>query len=101
MTNENLTPIAAELVALRAQIDDLRKQEKALAAQLKAAGPLTIDLLKHRVTVTAESAKTVETVDWQAIAERLNPSRQLVTAHTSHTIKAIAPSVRVYGRKAA
>ena len=59
----------------------LAKRER-LAAQLKAlgAGRYTGDLWNCTVV---ESTRT--TVDWEAVAKKFDPSRQLVTAHTSTT----------------
>ena len=73
--------IADELGALRAEIDDLRK-----------AAAFLEDLLKHKHVEEAEGSLfrvkisyDVETqrVNWRKVAEKLNPSRQLVQAHTS------------------
>ena len=73
--------IADELGALRAEIDELRK-----------ASAFLEDLLKHKRVTEAEGelfrvviSYDVETtrINWRKVAEKLNPSRQLVQAHTS------------------
>ena len=91
--------VAAELVRLRAAIAELKNSEKFMADLLKAGGPRTIELDSHNVTVTAETSKPVASTDWAAVAEKLEPSRQLVTAHTDTVTKVTKPQVRTYGRK--
>ena len=75
--------IADELGALRAEIDDLRK-----------AATFLEDILKHKKVTEAEGSLfrvaisyDIESkrVNWRKVAEHLNPSRQLVQAHTSVT----------------
>lgn len=69
--------------AISAEIKALEKQLETLKATIKAHGTG-----KHAGFVfqahVIESSR--ETIDWRAIAEKLEPSRQLVTAHTSHAI---------------
>ena len=75
--------IADELGSLRAEIDQLRK-----------AATFLEDLLKHKHVTEAEGdlfrvkiSYDIETrrVNWKDVAAKLNPSRQLVQAHTSVT----------------
>lgn len=72
-----------QLGYLKAQISDLEKQAKALAGEVEAAllrgGDDFYDgQLFRAVLVRSER----ESVDWKAVAERLEPSRQLVRAYT-------------------
>jgi len=65
---------------LKAQIADLEKQAKAFHAQIVAmgVGAHEGDIFRASVSVADR-----ETIDWRAVAEKFEPSRQLVTAHTS------------------
>jgi hypothetical protein len=73
--------IADELGALRAEIDELRK-----------AATFLEDLLKHKHVEEAEGALfrvkisydvRTKKVNWKEVAAKLEPSRQLIQAHTS------------------
>lgn len=78
----NITAIADRIGELDAIIRPLAKEREALAADLKArgAGRYAGDLWSCTVV---EAERT--TTDWRAVAERLGPSRQLITAHTTTT----------------
>ena len=65
---------------LKAQIADLEKAAKAEHARLVALGVGAHEGETFRATVSVADR---ETVDWKAVAEKLAPSRQLITAHTS------------------
>ena len=72
-----------QLAALDAALADLKSQREALADAMKseAAGrPASFEGSVHIVTV---STAIRDCVDWKAIAAKLEPSRQLVVAHTS------------------
>jgi hypothetical protein len=80
----DMQEVSCEMLAdmigeLDATLAPLQKERDALAAQLKLAGA-------GRYTGTLWNATVVdsivESVDWKAVAAKLNPSRQLVTAHT-------------------
>ena len=88
----NVNPVDA-LGELKAQIADLEAQEKALRDSIAelGAGAYDGDLFRASVSIADR-----ETIDWRAIAEKLAPSRQLVTAHTS--AKTVT-TVRVVARK--
>jgi hypothetical protein len=77
-------PTTAELVdelgTVKAEIADLEKREERLRAALIAAGVSEAEGTLFRCTVSHGS---VERVDWKAVAEKCQPSRQLVVAHTS------------------
>ncbi len=91
---------ARALLDVQIQLADLKRQEAFLKDSLKAGGARTIELDDdYRVTVTEASEKLVAVTDWEAVAKKLNPSRQLVTAHTSDKLRRTAASVRVYGPK--
>lgn len=74
--------IADRIGELDAITKPLLAERERLAAQLKAlgAGRYTGDLWNCTVV---ESTRT--SVDWEAVAAKFDPSRQLVTAHTSTT----------------
>lgn len=75
----NLHPVDA-LGALKAQITELEKQAKIFHAEIVAMGPGAHEGELFRATVSVAER---ESIDWQAIAAKFEPSRQLVTAHTS------------------
>jgi hypothetical protein len=81
MMNTNVDVIAA----LDAEIARLKAQRDALADSLKVeadGGFAEFEGLQHVATV---STTIRSTVDWKAVAAKLNPSRQLVVAHTRET----------------
>jgi hypothetical protein len=69
-----------QLAEVKAHISTLQAREAELKQILAAAGPDVIEGTTHRaaVSITARTA-----IDWQAIAQHLKPSRQLITAHTT------------------
>jgi len=83
--NTNTTPqeLAAavdQLAAVKAELSELQAREAELKQLLAAAGPDVIEGTQHRaaISITARTA-----INWQAIAQHLKPSRQLITAHTT------------------
>ena len=86
-------PAIDSLGLIKAQIADLEAQEKVLRDQIAelGAGAYDGDLFRASVSIADR-----ETIDWRAIAEKLEPSRQLITAHTS--AKTVT-TVRVAARK--
>lgn len=84
---------ADKLGLIKAQIADLKAQEKQLKADVVANGECLEGSLYDATPVFSER----ESVDWKAVAQKLAPSRQLVTAHT--TVKPVV-QVRVTARKA-
>lgn len=88
--------LADRLGLLKAQIAELKTQEKAIAQELIDTGLPVIEGVTFRVAISRVGPKTK--VDWEAIATHLKPSRQLMTAHTSATAPCVA--VRVSARKA-
>ena len=71
---------------IRAQIADLQAEAKRLEADIKAEGAGTYEGELFRVTVSEVDSQRV---DWKAVAAKLEPSRQLVTAHTKdvHSVR--------------
>ncbi len=83
MTDRYYNRTIDRLGALRAQISELQAQAKTLENNIKAAGVDTIiegDLFRGAVSYV-DTAR----VDWKSVAAKLEPSHQLVTAHTKHS----------------
>jgi hypothetical protein len=76
----DLAVMVDQLGALDAQIKALTKQADTLKANIKAQGPDRYLGVSYSALVFESEGRTV--TDWKAIAEKFNPSRQLVTAHT-------------------
>ena len=76
---KNYSKFADELGELKAQLAPLLKLEKELKAKLIASGQDAIDGTKYRVTVSHVEIKKVA---WQKVAEKLEPSYQLIGAYT-------------------
>jgi hypothetical protein len=82
--------VVDDLGGINAQIADLQAKAKVLKVELErrieAGTAAEGDLYR-----ASHSVANRESVDWKAIAAKLNPSRQLITAHTStkevHTIR--------------
>ena len=69
-----------ELGSLNSQITVLTKRADTLKADIKAQGPERYNGQLYSALVYESEGRT--TTDWRAIAEKFNPSRQLITAHT-------------------
>ena len=69
--------------SIDSEIKALEKQLATLKTAIKAHGTG-----KHAGFVFSANVIDSErtTIDWQTIAERFNPSRQLVNAHTTHAV---------------
>lgn len=85
--------LADELGIIRAQMADLKEREKEIRGEFIAAGVTAVEGETFRAVVV-ESMRT--TIDWKAVSAKLQPSRQLVTAHT--TEKEVV-SIRVNARR--
>jgi hypothetical protein len=83
------------LAQLKAQIAELREQEAELKEILIASGESAIDSVMYRATIS--DTKPRDKVDWESIAMKFNPSRQLIRAYTSEGEGYY--QVRVYSRK--
>lgn len=80
MTDNNLAAMIDEFGALKAAKAELEKREKAFKenfAELEA-GSYEGDLFRLNVLEFP-----VTSIGWEAIAMKLKPSKQLITAHTS------------------
>lgn len=76
--------IADQIGDLRAEIKKLRDAEEFLVDLLKEKHIETAIGERYRVAVTYGAERKV--VAWKAIAEKLQPSYQLVTANTSVSV---------------
>ena len=84
MKNENRTLLSAavdRLAVIKAQTAALAAEEKELKAVLAESGESVIEGTLHRAAISQCAGR--DSIDWAAIAARFNPSRQLITAHTS------------------
>ena len=88
-TNQSivLTPDLFALIdhagALDAEIKSLTKQLESLKNTIKANGAGD----HAGFTFTAKVIESErESIDYKAICEKLQPSRQLITAHTTHSV---------------
>ena len=77
----DLAVMVDQLGALDAQIKALTKQADTLKASIKAHGPERYNGSQFSALVFESEGRT--TTDWRAIAEKFEPSRQLITAHTT------------------
>lgn len=85
--------LADELGAIRAQQADLKDREREIRTTLIESGIEVFEDNFFRALVV-ESLRT--TIDWKSVAAKLEPSHQLVTAHTSE--KEVV-SIRVSARR--
>lgn len=78
--DERLARIVDQCASLRSRIDELSNEKRYLEGLLTASGRGRIDGTLHTVTITRTVDRAI--IDWQTIAKKLEPSRQLVQAHT-------------------
>ena len=76
----DLAAMVDQLGELDSQIKALTKRADKLKADIKAHGPERYNGQLYSALVYESEGRTV--TDWRAIAEKFNPSRQLITAHT-------------------
>ncbi|MFZ8887333.1 MAG: hypothetical protein ACO3F9_13610 [Burkholderiales bacterium] len=95
ITDADLIAMVDELGGLKARIADLQIREKEIKAMLSGCGYEAIDGQQYRASIAWSDGRL--SIDWRAIAEHFNPSRQLVTAHSS-TGEAFA-TIKVSARK--
>ena len=87
-----LSGLADELGSLRAQKKTLETREKEIRDELIEAG---IEVLEDDTFLAKRVESMRELIDWKAVAEKLEPSHQLVTAHTTQKeIISIRTSIR-------
>ena len=96
---DNFTSIKNNLNIAGTEISDLQNKEKSLKQLLIDNGAGVIDGTLHRCVISLQDGRTV--VDWQSIAARFEPSRQLITAHTStgepfYSVRMSAKKTRSY-----
>lgn len=87
--------VVDRLAAVKATIADLKAEEAQLKQLLIDSGNSAVDGTAHRASISEVQPRP--SIDWRAIAEHFNPSRQLVTAHT--TLDAGYFVVRVAARR--
>lgn len=95
VTRKDLVGLADELGNIRATMADLKDREGQIRNTFIAAGIKAFEDEQFRAVVV-ESLRTL--IDWKAVAAKLKPTRQLVTAHT--TEKEVI-SIRVSARRGA
>ena len=78
LSQKALKKTADDLGTIRAQLAILKEQETALRETLIAHGVDVIEGDLFRANVVESHRKVI---DWKKIAEKLEPSRQLVKAH--------------------
>ena len=79
-TLKDLADVVDRCAALRARIDELNDEKKDLEAALCATGLDRVEGTMHVASISHGVRRAV--TDWKAVAEKLKPSWQLVTAHT-------------------
>ncbi len=85
--------VVDRLAMVKAQIAELERLEKEYKQILIDSGESAVVGTDHRATVSYCDGR--EKTDWQTIALKFNPSRQLITAHTTkgeafHTVRVSA-----------
>jgi hypothetical protein len=93
----DFTGLVDELGFIKAQAADLKRREDAIKATLQDAGITTLEGKMFRVAIS--ETQRAPKIDWEAIATKLGPSHQLVTAHTQE--QSSFTTVRVSARKGA
>jgi hypothetical protein len=82
----SLSPTIETLIneygAVHAEITRLTKIKDQLSKDIKANGAGTYKTAIYKGLVYSVSGK--ESIDWESIALKFNPSHQLITAHTKH-----------------
>ena len=78
---ETLAFMVNRLAEIKAQCADLKHEEEEIKAGLIATGHPVIESNAYRASIALCDGRI--TVDWKTIAERLNPSHQLISAHTT------------------
>ena len=87
----SLAALTDEIGSIRAEIKRLEELNKQLTDQLKDAGAGKHTGAIYKSTVYPVPEKT--TVNWKAVAMHFEPSRQLITAHSSTSIASFAALV--------
>ena len=87
----SLAALTDEIGSIRAEIKRLEAINKQLTDQLKDTGAGKHTGAIYKSTVYAVDPKT--TIDWKAVAMHFEPSRQLITAHSSTSAASLAALV--------
>lgn len=95
ITNATHAALVDALASVKASIAALQAEEADLKEAIITLGTPTVLGTKHRASVGLVEGRV--TTDWQAIARKLNASRQLITAHT--TQGEAYYTVRLYAHK--
>ena len=95
LESKTLAYMVDRLAEIKAQCADLKHEEEEIKAGLVATGYPVIESTGYRASIAQCDGRV--TIDWKTIAERLNPSHQLISAHTSQG--APYAVVRVSARK--
>ena len=77
----SVTALCDEIGSIRSEIARLEALNDQLTDQLKATGAGKYAGVIYKATVS--EVKGREKINWQAIAMHFEPSRQLITAHTT------------------
>lgn len=80
--NPSVDSMINEYGAVHAEITRLTKIKDQLSKEIKALGAGTYETPIYKGLVYSVSGK--ESINWEAIAMKFNPSHQLITAHTKH-----------------
>jgi hypothetical protein len=70
-----------QLALLKAQIANLKADEARIKEDLTKSGLDVIDGNLYRASISESDGKVV--TDWRAVAQKLQPSRQLIAAYTT------------------
>lgn len=82
------------LGVLAAQAEAIKTEAARLRAELENAGLATIAGTMYRASFSQVKGST--RIDWQAVAAKLNPSRQLIAAHTSTGAASVRMTVKAH-----
>jgi hypothetical protein len=93
--DSNLKPMADEYARNKALIADLNKKQKTLKETFEEAGIESLEGDLFRVVLS--DIDDAWGPDWEAIAKKLNPSRQMIAANQKCTKKAHI-RISVYAR---
>jgi hypothetical protein len=80
-SNPILSLLVDQYARLKAQQADIADELAYIKDKLVEAGVSPIEGETHRASVTLTSGRV--SIDWQTIAMKFEPSRQLITAHTT------------------
>lgn len=92
MNAKKLKQLVDDLGQIKAEMAILKNDEAAMRAKLLAEDVTVAEGYLFRANVVDANRTTI---DWKAIAAKLNPSRQLVKAHTGQSV---VTSVRITSR---